>query len=154
MLVLMLGVGDGRYAVDVRRVTEVVPRVPLRPLPRADSRIAGFLNHGGTPIPVVDLGVLLASGPSPLRLSTRIILVQYSRPDGQQVSLGLIAERVTELREAQPGVAAVPVDSGTGMAYLGPMMVLGDTMVQLLLVDRILPEGWGEAHDRMPAVAP
>jgi chemotaxis-related protein WspB len=139
MLVLTLGVGESRYALDVRRVVEVLPRIPLRPVPHADAHLAGLFNHGGAVVPVVDLGLLLGGEACALRLSTRIILVEYPGRDGRAVRLGLIAERVTELRES-PEVA----DAGGGAArapYLGPMVILSDGLFQMLRVERILPEG-------------
>jgi chemotaxis-related protein WspB len=148
MLVLTLAIGRGRYAIDVRRVIEVVPRIPLRPVPHAEAHIAGLFNHGGAVVPVVDLGVLMAVGPCPPRLSTRIILVEYPAPDRTPVRVGLIAERTTELLEAPSPTEHGPIGAEARVPYLGPLIVMGDEMVQMLWVDRILPSGWSAAAGR------
>src|SRR5271170_2284779 len=75
MLLLTFTAGANRYAVDVARVVELIPRVELRPVPHAPAFLAGLLGYRGKVVPVVDLGVLLDAPPCPDRLSTRIILV-------------------------------------------------------------------------------
>jgi len=57
----------------------------------------GHINYKGQTIPVVDLSKLLAGKKSKTRLSTRIILVNYSTDAGQYIILGLIAEKATEV---------------------------------------------------------
>ncbi len=78
MLILTFTAGANRYAVDVGRVVELVPRVELRKLPHAPACLAGLLGYRGKIVPVIDLGILLDANPCRDRLSTRIILVDDS----------------------------------------------------------------------------
>ena len=81
MLLLTFTAGLNRYAVDVARVIELVPRVELRPIPHAPAFLAGLLGYRGKVVPVIDLGLLLDVAPCQDRLSTRIILVDDSPDD-------------------------------------------------------------------------
>jgi chemotaxis-related protein WspB len=160
MLLLTFTVGPNRYAVDVGRVIEVVPRVDLRPIPHAPAFLAGLMAYRGKVVPVVELGLLLGTMPSRSCLSTRIILVDAT-PDARNAQiqvrndpfqrsertgtdhqrglnvLGLIAEHVTELTSAQPGQTLplpVPVPEAT---YLDAVVQTPDGIVQLILVQNI-----------------
>ena len=99
MLVLTFRVNDIPYAVPVRRVVEVVPRVELRAIPHAPDYLAGLLRYRGGAVPVVDLGLLMGEVACPDRLDTRIILVEAGLGDGSH-PLGLIAR---EGRRCPPG---------------------------------------------------
>ena len=81
MLLLTFTAGANRYAVDVARVVEVVPRVELRKIPHAPAFLAGLLGYRGKVVPVIDLGLLLDVAPCRDCLSTRIILVNDSPDD-------------------------------------------------------------------------
>ena len=117
MLILTFTAGGDRYAVNVARVVELVPRVELRMIPHAPGYLAGFLGYRGQVVPVIDLGLLLGAGACPDRLSTRIILVNpapeahnQSEGDRAEKLLGLIAEQVSDLTRVQPEqVVSAPV---------------------------------------------
>ena len=81
MLLLTFTAGPNRYAVDVRRVVEVVPRVELQSVPHAPAILAGLLEYRGKVVPVIELGLLLGTRPSQDCLSTRIILVHDTPGD-------------------------------------------------------------------------
>lgn len=61
MLLLTLKAGANRYAVEIARVIELVPRVELRLVPHAPPALAGFLGYRGKVVPVIDLGLLLGT---------------------------------------------------------------------------------------------
>ncbi len=82
MLLLTFTVAGEPYALDVASVVELVPRVPLRAVPHAPAYLVGLLEYRGEVVPVIDLGLLLASTPSGERLSTRIILVAAAQGKG------------------------------------------------------------------------
>ena len=96
MLVLRFQVDQTLYAVPVKQVIEVVPRVELRRIPHASPCFLGLLHYRGGAIPVVDLGLLMGGAACADRLDTRILLVRTTMEGGR---MGLLAERVNELVE-------------------------------------------------------
>src|SRR4051812_23556435 len=88
MLLLTFTAGANRFAVDVARVVELVPKVELRPIPHAPAFLAGLLGYRGRVVPVIDLGLLLGASACPDRLSTRIILVNDAPGDHNRGGVG------------------------------------------------------------------
>ena len=68
----------------------------LKKVPNEVNYFAGYFNYRGEIVPVIDLCMLIQSRPCEMRLSTRIILAEYSGNNVKPYLLGLIAERVTE----------------------------------------------------------
>jgi chemotaxis-related protein WspB len=160
MLLLTFTAGPNRYAIDVVRIVELVPRVELRSIPHAPAFLAGLLGYRGEIVPVIDLCLLLDVAPCRDCLSTRIILVRdapddhnqskpdrgvtgedigASRPDRVRPSdlLGLIAEHVSDLTYAQlEHVMPVPV-SLPEAPYLGSVIQTDQGIVQLIAVERV-----------------
>lgn len=134
MLVLMFRVADVAYAVAVKRVVEVVPRVELRSLPHSPGYLAGLLRYRGGAIPVVDLGLLMGGQPCLERLDTRIILVDSGIHGGVSGSgyVGLIAERVDDVRAVDEAKRTVTGLAIAGAPYLGPVFESDDGLLQLI----------------------
>ena len=133
MLVLTFRVGELPYGVAVGKVVEVVPRVPLRPLPHAPEHLAGLIRYRGDAIPVVDLGPLMGVGPSPDRLDTRIILVDA----GPRGRLGLVAERVEDVVEVDESRRASGGADVTRAPYLGAVYETDVGLLQLIDPSRV-----------------
>ena len=107
--VLTFCIGPTRFVIDARRVSQVVPRVPLRALPLAEPYVAGLLDFRGTVLAVVDLATRLFGTACASSLSTRIIIVRIQHSD-REIPLGLIAEQVTELCQADVPTATESSD--------------------------------------------
>jgi chemotaxis-related protein WspB len=77
-------VGFVRLGLPLRYVQEVVPRVPLIPLPEAPKCVAGCMLWRGAYVPVVDMGLCWSGQPLPERLEDRIVVVRHgaSEPRG------------------------------------------------------------------------
>jgi chemotaxis-related protein WspB len=139
MLVLMFRVAEVAYAVAVKRVVEVVPRVELREIPHAPDYLAGLLRYRGGAVPVVDLGLLMGERACVDRLDTRIILVDGGVHGGSGLGfLGLIAERVEDILavdESRRAVAGLEIE---GAPYLGPVYETDDGLLQLVEPGKIL----------------
>jgi chemotaxis-related protein WspB len=153
MLVLTFRVAEVPYAVAVGRVVEVVPRVALRALPHAPAYLAGLLRYRGGAVPVVDLGLLMGESACSDRLDTRIILVDGgSRGEGNDGLLGLVAERVDDVRavdESRRAVAGLEIGDAP---YLGPIYETDDGLLQLLEPGKILTRAVAEPSE--PASGP
>lgn len=138
MLLLQFQAGTDRYGLDIEQIIEVSSLVSLRAIPHAPPEVAGTFNYRGTLTPVVDLTALLTSVPSRLRMSTRIILVNYQGEDGRSHILGLLAEAVTEMVQCKKENLQQPVVSVSGSAYLGDMIYDEQGSIQVLDMERLL----------------
>jgi chemotaxis-related protein WspB len=136
MLFLLFQIGAGRYALEAKRVAEVLPLLPIRPLAKAPPGVAGALNYRGAPLAVIDLSRLIAGRPAAARMSTRIVVVNCA--NGKQA--GFITERANETFERDPAAFAatgVTIDSAP---YLGPVAQDARGFVQWLEPDKLLHE--------------
>lgn len=143
MQLLSFTVGNEAYAIESRRVIEVLPLVAARPIPHMPTFLRGIFMHRGQFVPLVDLGWLVANHPLQERLSTRVIVVEYS-PAGdpatqQTIRLGAVAENVLSLWNAADAEASLPALHAPSAPYLGRVLRLGGRTVQLLDIEHLLP---------------
>jgi chemotaxis-related protein WspB len=138
MLLLTFQVHDALYAVDASQVVEVIPRVEARVLPHAPPYLAGVFNYRGVIVPAIDLGLLLGATACRPRLSTRIILAGDTA--APETLVGLIAESVSNVRTLPNGSASFPPLHLRQAPYLGPVVHLGDDLIQLIAINELLPE--------------
>jgi chemotaxis-related protein WspB len=145
MLVLTFQAGREAFALDIRRVREVVPRVRLRPVSGAPDWLAGLFVHRGQAVPVLDLHRLAGAGECPPHLSSRIILVPHAGPDGREGLLGLLATQVADIREVAPDARPLAGLAGQAGVDLGAVVADGTGLLRLLDPDRLLSGGaWRE----------
>jgi chemotaxis-related protein WspB len=141
MQLLTFTVAGQDYAIESRRVVEVLPLVPARPLPRTPAYVRGIFTYRGGLVPLVDLGVRLADMPPVERLSTRVIVVEFLPPGSATPRrLGLVAENVISIRSAEDADAILPALDLPAAPFLGSMFRLGGRTVQIIEIDRLLPD--------------
>ena len=140
MLMVLFQMGADRYAIPCNCVVEIVPLVSLKPVPHAPPYVAGLFNFRSVIVPVIDLCQLTQNRPSKLHLSSRIVLVKY-RPQGDENTqhrvLGLLAERVTEVRETPQASSPPPVRVASA-PYLDRIYSVEGEMVQSLETSALL----------------
>jgi len=151
MLTLLFYLGDSAYAITCERIREIVPMMALKRAPHAPEWFGGFFNYRGDIVPVIDLRRLIQGHPCELRLSTRIILVDYYGRRKTPSLLGLIAERVTETVRRLETAAASPPIRFKETPYLGAVMIEDKTLIQRIDLDCLpdcmgLPETEGEPN--------
>lgn len=133
MLAILFSLGSNRYAVDSRRVIEIVPLPALTAVPHAPECIAGQFDYRGTIVPVLDLRHLVEGKACVAELGTRIAIIHY----GEHL-LGLMAEKLTEVRRLEEeGTQAAPVSSGDA-PYLGRMLAEERDLIQFVKVEELL----------------
>ncbi|HEY8961744.1 MAG TPA: chemotaxis protein CheW [Luteolibacter sp.] len=138
MLFLLFRIGKDRYGLEISRIVEVLPALPLKKLPRAERGVAGILDYHGELVPVLDLSELCGGQCSPDILSTRIVLVRYPLDSERSHILGLRAERATETvrleaNSFQDGGIELP-----GAPYLGPVARDAEGLIQRVEVEGLL----------------
>lgn len=139
MLFLLFQAGNETYALEADGIREVLPLVALRKIPRGPDYAAGLLRWRDTVVPVIDLSVLLGSGPARPLFSTRIILADYRLDDGSIRMIGLLAEQATELISRAPAEFTPAGISVEEAPFLGPVLPLAGGLVQLVDLRRLLP---------------
>jgi chemotaxis-related protein WspB len=136
---LTFTVAGQTYAIESRRVIEVLPLVPARPIPHTPDYVSGIFTYRGRLVPLVDLGVRLAAGRLQERLSTRVIVVEYAQPGHAPRRLGLVAENVISICSAEEAEASMPSLEFRDAPFLGRILRIGGRTIQLLAVEQLLP---------------
>lgn len=141
MLLLCFSLGDERFALDTGAVREVIPMVGMKKIPKAPEWVAGIMLYHAEPVPVIDLCALNMQKPAARRMSTRIILVDFTDHQGAQHLLGLLAEKATETLQRKPEEFS---DTGVRIpdsSWLGGVTSDKEGMIQLIAVEKLLPPG-------------
>ncbi len=141
MLVLFFYLGDVKYSIKCEKVREVAPMVTLKEVPNAPKYFAGLFNYRGMIVPVIDLSQLIRGCPCEMRLSTRIILVDYPREGHDPYVLGLMAERVTEAVRISEDVFISPGVNMGQPSYLRGVVMEEKKMIQHIDLD-LLPDNF------------
>jgi chemotaxis-related protein WspB len=145
MLFLLMRLDGDRYALDTRAIAEILPLVDCRPVAGAPTGVAGIIDYGGTPVPVVDLSLLLLNRPALRRLSTRIVLVRSGKGSTAGGLLGLIAEQATETMRCDPADFRSSGIAAAAPPRLGDVALDAAGPVHLLDVGTLLPDPVREA---------
>jgi chemotaxis-related protein WspB len=88
-------------------------------------------------VPVIDLRQFIHKTPCQLRLSTRIILVEYLRQDKTRGVFGIMAERITEAVDKPKEDFIPPGIAMKDAPYLGGILMENNEMIQLLDLERL-----------------
>ncbi len=145
MLFVLFQLREDRYALAAGGVTEILPLARLKQIPQAPAGVAGVFSLRGTPVPAIDLSLLLLGRPARAMHSTRIILVRYPDRHGIARPLGLVAERATEMLRRDPADFTDPGVRSDGAPYLGPVTQDAQGLVQWIAVDKLLTPGVRDA---------
>jgi purine-binding chemotaxis protein CheW len=127
-------IGDVHYAVDIRRVKEIIRPLPIVTLPHPPPAVIGVADHRGEVVPVLDVRKRFALPEVGTTRRTKWIVVSLPGK-----SVGLVVDAITEVfaagDEDQRAVPAI----GMGDAARGIVAVFGyrGTLVFVLDVDRI-----------------
>jgi purine-binding chemotaxis protein CheW len=104
------------YAVDIRRVREILNPLPVTPVPRAPAFIEGVTRLRGEVLPVVDVRKRFGLPALPQGGKTKFLVVQVA---GRRVAL--VVDQVAEvLRVPRSEIRAAPT-----FATAGPRFFLG-----------------------------
>lgn len=142
MQLLTFTIGSERYAIESRRVIEVLPLVPARPIPAAPADIRGVFTYRGRLVPMVDLGMRLAHTPVRARLSTRVMVVDCrtnaAACQAAVPTLGIAAENVLGMRSMRDATSSLPPLRRPDAPYLDRLLRIDDEIIQLVAVDQLL----------------
>ncbi len=140
MLLLTFRAGENLYAIDARRVAEVVPLVGLRKVPQTPDYLAGLLGYRGGAVPVVDFGVLIGGATGRETLGTRLILTEFTTADGQARLIGVVAEDVIHVVVVKADAFVSRPMRIEEAPYLGALVRIDEGIAQLVAPDKLLSE--------------
>ncbi len=131
--VLVLGIGNELYGIDLPDVGEVLPPIQTTPVPGKSVVFAGVINVHGEIRPVIDLRRLLAVEKGQNDCPARVILL---RKTGREV--GLQIDSVEQIRWIAPGDLQLMGDGSPGCSP----KIRGSTkdLLMLLSTDALFAE--------------
>lgn len=139
MQLLLCSAGKERYAIDAEYIFVVVPKVALKELPHTERYVAGLLNYGSHPVPIVDFCELITGHPCANLLHTRIILLNSNSNQSDVLPVvGIMAEKVTQTLEKDK---VDFLESGVRIkdfSFLGGVLNENSELIQLIYVDELM----------------
>lgn len=139
MQLLTFTVAGQAFAIESRRVVEVLPLIPARPIPHTPDYVRGIFTYRGRLVPLVDLGLRFATGQLAERLSTRVIVVEATIAGQESQMLGLVAENVIAICSAEDAEASLPPLDFHQAPFLGKILRIGGRTIQVIQIEHLLP---------------
>jgi purine-binding chemotaxis protein CheW len=139
---VLVQAGQHLCALPVGAVLETLRPLRLRPLAGAPAGVSGIAVVRGSPVPVVDLAVLVGGAPSasPAR---RWVMVRCGAR-----AAALAVDSVVGIRALPPGAVMAPLVAGAAQGALAELRVRDAQLVLVLEASRLVPEGAFEALER------
>jgi purine-binding chemotaxis protein CheW len=106
--VVMIGLGDEKFALDAGLVREIIDPVPVTRVAGAKSFVPSVINVRGNVIPLADLRIRFGMPVTEDSADTRIVVLQVVL-DNEPVLVGVMADKVYEVTEiSQTDVQPTP----------------------------------------------
>jgi len=140
MLILSFNISDDRYSISAKNIIEILPLTQLKKISSAPEYIMGLLNYRGITVPVIDLCQLTEHRSHKKVLSSRIILVSYVDANNEKHTLGVTAEKVTEIINIKRNDFFSSGLTLEEAPYLGAITHTDDNVIQHIDIDNLLPE--------------
>lgn len=127
---------DQEFCIDIMAVREIRGWTAATPLPHSPGYMLGVINLRGAVLPVVDLAGRLGLGPTTPTQRHVIIVAQVA---GQVV--GLLVDAVSDILTVGDELIQPPPDVASELvrAFVRGLLPIGDRMVSLIAIDRVLP---------------
>jgi purine-binding chemotaxis protein CheW len=131
---LTFNLGEEVFGLEIKYVTEIIGMQPVTKMPEVAAYIKGIINLRGKIIPVIDMR--LKFGKEPIEYNDRTCVVVV---DTQELVVGLIVDRVSEVLAIDDEDIAPPPDIRTGIKnrYIQGIGKV-DSCVKLLLNCKML----------------
>ncbi|HOF84091.1 MAG TPA: chemotaxis protein CheW [Treponemataceae bacterium] len=138
--------GDERYAIDVRKIHEVLEVPRITRVPRMPAFVSGVMNLRGNVIPVMDLRHKFGLGKTEITEDTSIVVTEISDVFGDEeqsvLEIGLFSDAVDQVLDIPPENIEPPPAIGTSIdtSFIRGMGRIGDDFVIILKLDSLLSE--------------
>ncbi len=130
---LAFRLGEQEYAIDILKVQEIRGHTAITSLPQTPSHVRGAMNLRGTIVPVYDLRDRFGQGPSEYHRFSVIIVVQ----EGER-QVGLLVDAVSDVLDLTEDQLEPPPDLGTGDGFVQSLGRIGERILILLALDRVI----------------
>lgn len=108
MQVVMIGLGEEKFALDAGLVREIIDPVPVTKVAGARAFVPSVINVRGNVIPLADLRIRFGMPQLDNSTDTRIVVIELEL-DGEPVLVGVTADKVYEVTEiSQTDVQQTP----------------------------------------------
>ncbi|WP_271671689.1 chemotaxis protein CheW [Bradyrhizobium sp. CCBAU 51627] len=108
MQVVMIGLGEEKFALDAGLVREIIDPVPVTKVAGARSFVPSVINVRGNVIPLADLRIRFGMPQLEDSADTRIVVIEIEL-DNEPVLVGVTADKVYEVTEiSQTDVQQTP----------------------------------------------
>lgn len=134
--VVIFGLAESSYAIDIAAVREIIRPQPITVVPQAPAHIVGVINLRSDVVPVLDLRARCGLPAGGEDRATRIVVVQV----GEQ-SVGLIVDAVSEVTTIPGGMIEPVAGMVRGKAeqrLLRGVARLDERLVMLLDLERVV----------------
>ena len=96
--VLTLCLDKQKFALEASHVREILDLVPVTEVPTAGAFVHGLINVRGKVVPLADMRTKFGMEQKPPTIDTRIVVIEINL-DGDQTTIGLLADKVYEVTE-------------------------------------------------------
>ena len=143
---LTFRLGEEEYGIEILKVQEIKGYAGVTPIPNTPAYIRGVMNLRGTVIPVVDLRARFAMPNQDYNKFTVIVVVTI-----RDKVIGLVVDAVSDVLDVLPSQVRERPELGarTDVRFIAGMATIGDKLVVLLDIERLLSE-----DDLQPVAAP
>lgn len=108
MQVVMIGLGEEKFALDASVVREIIDPVPVTKVAGARAFVPSVINVRGNVIPLADLRIRFGMPQPEDSADTRIVVIEIEL-DNEPVLVGVTADKVYEVTEiSQTDVQQTP----------------------------------------------
>lgn len=98
MQVVMIGLGDEKFALDAGLVREIIDPVPVTKVAGARDFVPSVINVRGNVIPLADLRIRFGMPQTDSSVDSRMVVIEIEI-DGEPVLVGVTADKVYEVTE-------------------------------------------------------
>jgi purine-binding chemotaxis protein CheW len=98
MQVVMIGLGDEKFALDAGLVREIIDPIPATKVAGARAFLPSVINVRGNVIPLADLRIRFGMRVTQDSADTRIVVIEIDI-DNEPVLVGVMADKVYEVTE-------------------------------------------------------
>jgi purine-binding chemotaxis protein CheW len=96
--VLMLGLAGELFAIDARRIREILDPIPVTRVPGAQPYVSNVLNVRGKVIPLADLRLRFGMPAAAITPDSRFIVLEIEI-GSEPMTIGIVADKVYEVTE-------------------------------------------------------